>query len=174
MNPHSPPTHARRVARLALWLTLAACLGRLGGYAWARVQAALAARVEDWFESVKADLSRLAAEVAAGDWQPDPPATSRHRPAEAKPRPDRLPKTLGRKPPRTGRQNLPPDAPEAIAPARPRSQPPPPRPDRPYLPTRRRERRPGAPTPRAIPRPGESQKIGRSAPTSDPRPNCSD
>ena len=170
MNPHPILPAARRVARLALWLTLAACLGRLGGYAWARVQAALAARVEDWFESVKAELSRLAAEVAAGDWQPDPPATPRQRLAEPKPRPGPLPENLGRKPatppPRSGRQNRPPDAPEAIAPARP----PPPRPDRPLLPTWRRERPPGAPVSRAIPRPGESQKIGKSAPTSSARP----
>ena len=177
MIPHPILPAAQRVARLALWLTLAACLGRLGGYAWARVQAMLAARVEDWFESVKADLSRLAAEVAAGDWQPDPPATPRQRPAEPRPRPGPLPETLGRKPatppPRAGRQNRPPDAPEAIAPARPKPQPPPPRPDRPPLPTRRRERRPGAPAPRAIPRPSESQKSGKSAPTSAARPNCS-
>ena len=173
MIPHPVLPAAQRVARLALWLTLAACLGRLGGYAWARVQALLAARVEDWFESVKADLSRLAAEVAAGDWQPDPPATERQRPAEAKPRPDRPSKTLGRKPPRTGRQNHPPHAPEAIAPARPRSQPPPLRPDRPPLPTWRHERRPSAPASRAIPRPGESQKSGKSAPTSPARPDCS-
>jgi len=166
MIPHRILPAAQRVARLALWLTLAACLGRLGGYAWARVQAVLAARVEDWFEAVKADLSRLAAEVAAGTVPPDPPATPRQRPAEPRPRSDRPPKTLGRKPPRTGRQNRPPDAPEAIAPARPRSQPPP-RPDRSPLPTWRREHRP-----RAIPRPGESQKIGRSAPTSSARPNC--
>ena len=168
---HSILPAAQRVARLALWLTLAACLGRLGGYAWARVQALLAARVEDWFESVKADLSRLAAEVAAGDWQPSPPATERQRPAEPKPRSDRLPETLGRKPPRTRRQNRPPDAPEATAPARPQSQPPPQlRPDRPPLLTWRRERRPGAPAQRAIPRPSESQKRGKSAPTSPARP----
>ena len=162
MNPYPPPTPAKRVARLALWLTLAACLGRLGGYAWARVQAALAARVEEWIAGVKADLSRLAAEVAAGTVPPDlPAATERQRPAEPKRRSDRLPENLGRKPatppPRPRRQNPPPDAPEATAPARPRSQPPP-RPDRPPLPAWRRERRPGAPASRAIPRPSESQK----------------
>ena len=162
MIPHSILPAAQRVARLALWLTLAACLGRLGGYAWARVQALLAARVEEWIESVKADLSRLAAEVAAGTVPPDPPAAiERQAPAKAKPRPDPPPKNLGRKPatppPRAGRQNRPQDAPEATAPARPRSQPPP-RPDRPPLPAWRRERRPGAPASRAIPRPSESQK----------------
>ena len=177
MIPHPTLPAAQRVARLALWLTLAACLGRLGGYAWRRVQALLAARVEDWIAGVKADLSRLAAEVAAGDWQPSPPAAT---PRQATLRqPTRLPETLGRKPPRARRQNRPPDAPEAIAPApppspaRPRPQPPPSRADRPHLQTWRRERRPSAPASRAIPRPGESQKSGRSAPTSPARPDYS-